>query len=53
MHVRGVPEQLHKAVRHECVETRESIPAIVIEAVRRELERRGKPIAIDDDASDQ
>lgn len=44
MHVRGVPDEWHKAIRHECVETGESLSDFAIKAFQREMKARGKPL---------
>jgi predicted HicB family RNase H-like nuclease len=40
LHVRDVPDDLHRAARIEAIESGDSLRELVIEALRREVERR-------------
>jgi plasmid stability protein len=51
LHVRNIPDRLHRACRVSAIETGQSLRQFVIDALRDELDRRGVEVPDDDEES--
>jgi predicted HicB family RNase H-like nuclease len=49
LHVRAIPDRLHRACRISAIEAGQSLRQFVIDALRHELERRGVEVPDDKD----